>query len=72
MLEYTKAGNGARLSVLVLHDDARREYAYGPAQGLPATKVGAFTQKLYDEAKKQGWTIVSMKDNWKKIFAFDP
>ena len=71
MLEYTKAGDGARLSVLVLHDDAKREYAYGPAQGLPATKVGAFTQKLYDEAKKQGWTIVSMKDDWKRIFAFE-
>ena len=33
MLEYTKAGDGARLSMLVLHDDATREYAYGPAQG---------------------------------------
>lgn len=72
MLEYTKAGAGARLSVIVLHDDAKREYAYGPAQGLPATKVGTFTQKLYDEAKKQGWTIVSMKDDWKRVFAFDP
>jgi phosphoglycolate phosphatase-like HAD superfamily hydrolase len=71
MLEYTQAGDGARLSMLVLHDDAKREYAYGPAQGLPATKVGTFTQKLYDQAKKQGWTIVSMKDDWKKIFAFD-
>jgi phosphoglycolate phosphatase-like HAD superfamily hydrolase len=71
MLEYTKAGNGARLSMLVLHDDAKREYAYGPAQGLPATKVGAFTQALYDEAKKQGWIVVSMKDDWKRIFAFE-
>ena len=43
MLEYTKAGDGARLSMLVLHDDAKREYAYGPAQGLPDTKVGTFT-----------------------------
>ena len=34
MLEYTKAGDGARLSMLVLHDDAEREYAYGPAEGL--------------------------------------
>ena len=33
MLEYTKAGDGARLAMLVLHDDAKREYAYGPAQG---------------------------------------
>ena len=71
MLEYTKAGDGARLAMLVLHDDAKREYAYGPAQGLPATKVGAFTQALYDEAKKQGWTVISMKDDWKKIFAFE-
>ena len=46
MLEYTKAGDGARLCMLVFHDDADREYAYGPAQGLPATKVGAFTQAL--------------------------
>ena len=46
MLEYTKAGGGARLALLVLHDDAAREYAYGPAQGLPDTKVGTFTQAL--------------------------
>jgi hypothetical protein len=71
MLEYTKAGDGARLSMIVLHDDARREYDYGPAQGLPDTKVGTFTQALYDEAKKDGWTIISMKDDWKRIFAFD-
>lgn len=71
MLEYTKAGNGARLAMLVLHDDAGREYAYGPAQGLPATKVGTFTQALHDQAEKQGWTVVSMKNDWKRIFAFD-
>jgi phosphoglycolate phosphatase-like HAD superfamily hydrolase len=71
MLEYTKAGNGARLSMLVLHDDAKREYAYGPAKGLPDSKVGTFTQQLYDEAKKQGWVVISMKDDWKKVFAFD-
>jgi phosphoglycolate phosphatase-like HAD superfamily hydrolase len=68
MLEYTKAGDGARLSLLVLHDDAEREYAYGPATGLPETKVGTFTQALYDEAKKDGWTVISMKDDWKTIF----
>jgi phosphoglycolate phosphatase-like HAD superfamily hydrolase len=71
MLEYTNAGVGARLSMIVLHDDAKREYAYGPAHGLPTTKVGSFTQALYDQATKQGWTIISMKDDWKKIFAFD-
>jgi phosphoglycolate phosphatase-like HAD superfamily hydrolase len=70
MLEYTKAGDGARLAMLVLHDDAKREYAYGPAQGLPNTKVGAFTPALYDEATKQGWVVISMKNDWKRIFAF--
>jgi hypothetical protein len=71
MLEYTHADNGATLSMLVLHDDGKREYAYGPAQGLPLTKVGTFTQALFDQAKKQGWTVISMKDDWRKIFAFD-
>ena len=36
---------------LLLHDDSQREYAYGPALGLPDTKVGTFLQTLYDEAK---------------------
>jgi phosphoglycolate phosphatase-like HAD superfamily hydrolase len=71
MLEYTKAGDGARLCMLVLHDDAKREYAYGPAQGLPDTKVGTFPQALYDNAKKEGWTVISMKDDWKRIFSFE-
>ena len=71
MLEYTKAGDGARLSMLVLHDDAKREYAYGPVQGLRDTKVGTFTQALYDEAKKGGWIVISMKNDWKRIFAFE-
>ena len=66
-----RAGDGARLTMLVLHDDAKREYAYGPAQGLPNTRVGTFTQALYDEAKKKGWTVISMKDDWKTIFSFD-
>ncbi len=71
MLEYTKAGTGARLAMLVLHDDGAREYAYGPAQGLPDTKVGRFTPELYDEAIKDGWIVVSMKNDWKRIFAFE-
>lgn len=72
MLEYTKAGEGARLSVLLLHDDAEREYAYGPANGQPATKIGEFTQALYDQASKQGWTVISMKNDWKQVFSFEP
>jgi Aminotransferase class I and II/haloacid dehalogenase-like hydrolase len=71
MLEYTGAGDGARLSMIVLHDDAQREYEYGPANGLPDTKVGTFTQALYEEAKQKSWTIISMKNDWKRIFSFE-
>jgi phosphoserine phosphatase len=72
MLEYTKAGDGLRLAMLVLHDDAQREYAYGPAQGLPASRVGTFTQALFDEAMKKGWVIISIKKDWNRIFTFEP
>ena len=69
MLEYTQGGAGVRFMLLVLHDDAAREYAYGPALGLPDVALGAFPQALYEQAKKDGWTVVSMKDDWKQIFA---
>ncbi len=71
MLEWTQAGGGARLMMLVYHEDKDREYAYGPAGGLPATKVGTFSQALMDEAKKSGWVVISMKNDWKRIFAFE-
>ncbi len=71
MLEWTQAGDGARLMMLVLHDDAKREYAYGPAAGLPDTKVGTFTQALWEEARKRGWVVISMKKDWQKIFAWE-
>jgi hypothetical protein len=63
MLEWTGAGAGARLKMLVLHDDAARQYAYGPAAGLLDSKVGTFTPALYDEAKRTaGRTVISMKN----------
>jgi phosphoglycolate phosphatase-like HAD superfamily hydrolase len=68
MLEWTGAGTGTRLKMLLLHDDAMREYAYGPAQGLPDSKVGTFTQSLYDEAKQKGWVVISMKNDWNEVF----
>jgi len=71
MLEYTQGGSGARFMLLVLHDDARREYPYGPALGLPDVKLGAFTPELYEQTKQCGWTVVSMKDDWKQVFAFE-
>lgn len=51
--------------------DAKREYPYGPAQGLADSKVGTFPQALYDDAKKHGWIVISMKDDWKRLFPFD-
>jgi hypothetical protein len=68
MLEYTQGGGGLRFELLVLHDDVEREYAYGPARGLPDVKLGAFTPALDEHAKKDGWTVVSMKDDWKTVF----
>ena len=66
MLEYTQGGGGARLMMLVHHDDDVREYAYGPT-----SKVGTFTDALMAEAKKRGWVVISMKNNWKRIFAWE-
>jgi phosphoserine phosphatase len=67
MLEYTQAGGGARFMLLVHHDDAVREYAYGPQ-----SKIGTFSDALMDEATKNRWIVVSMKNDWKRIFAFEP
>jgi phosphoserine phosphatase len=72
MLEWTGAGSEARLMMLVLHDDALREYAYGPARGLPDTKVGTFSRALADEAKQKGWVVISMRNDWKTIFPAEP
>ena len=71
MLEYAQGSGGASLEMLVLHDDATREYAYGPARGLPDSKVGTFVQALDDEAKAKSWTVISMKHDWKQIFAWE-
>jgi hypothetical protein len=66
MLEYTQAGKGVRLMMLVHHDDAVREYDYGTK-----SSVGTFSDALMAEANKRGWQIISMKNDWKRIFPFD-
>ena len=71
MLEYAQSGGGARLMALVLHDDDKREYAYGPDSAQTDSKFGAFTQALHDKAKAKGWIVVSMKSDWKRIFTFE-
>lgn len=68
MLQYATGGDGARLGLLVYHDDAEREYAYGPAGGLPDSKMGTFPQSLMDEAKTNGWVVVRMKEDWRRVF----
>jgi hypothetical protein len=63
MLQWTEAGSGARFMMLVHHDDAEREFAYGAE-----SHIGTFTEALMALAKKSNWTVVSMKDDWKTIF----
>ena len=65
MLEWTAAGSGARFALIVHHDDAEREWAYDRK-----SDVGKLDKAL-DEANAKGWTIVSMKDDWKRVFAFE-
>lgn len=64
MLEYVTAGPGARLGLLVHHDDAEREFAYDRESHFGKLDKGL------DEAPKRGWTVVSMKKDWKRVFDF--
>jgi len=72
MLQYTQGGSGARFELLVLHDDAARETAYGPARGLPKVPLVQFTPELDEYAKQNGWTVVSVKNDWKQIYPSQP
>lgn len=62
MLEWTTAGDGPRLAVLVHHTDATREWQYDRD-----SRVGKLSRAL-DEAAAKKWTVVSMKDDWRVIF----
>jgi hypothetical protein len=64
MLEWTAAGSGPRFMLLVHHTDGVREYAYDRKSAIGKL------DKALDEATRKGWTVVDMKDDWKKIFAF--
>jgi hypothetical protein len=64
MLQWT-GGGGARLCVYVHHIDAEREWAYDRASGIGRLDKGL------DEAKTKGWTVVNMKTDWKRVFAFE-
>jgi phosphoglycolate phosphatase-like HAD superfamily hydrolase len=66
MLQYTAAGGGARFMGIVHHTDAEREWAYDRQ-----SHIGKLDKAL-DEANERGWTVVDMKRDWKKVFAFEP
>jgi hypothetical protein len=65
MLQWTAAGEGARFCLYVHHTDAQREWAYDRH-----SSIGRLDKGL-DEAKANDWTVVSMKDDWKRVFPFD-
>jgi hypothetical protein len=65
MLQWTVAGSGPRFALLVHHDDAQREWAYDRK-----SMIGKL-DKAWDEAKTKGWTVVSMKDDWARVFPFE-
>jgi hypothetical protein len=65
MLQWTAASSGSRYCLYLHHDDAEREYAYDRKDAL------AKLDKGWDEAVAKGWTVVSMKDDWKIIFPFE-
>jgi phosphoglycolate phosphatase-like HAD superfamily hydrolase len=65
MLQWAAAGSGARLALLVHHTDDKREWAYDRT-----SHIGKFDKAL-DEATTKGWTVVDMKNDWKKVFAFE-
>jgi hypothetical protein len=65
MLQWTTAGPGPRFALIVRHTDAEREWAYDRK-----SNIGTL-DKAWDEAKAKGWTIVDMKRDWKKVYAFE-
>jgi phosphoglycolate phosphatase-like HAD superfamily hydrolase len=64
MLQWTTAGNGARLALLLHHNDETREWAYDRA-------VIGQLDKARDEAHAKGWTVVDMKTDWRRVFPFE-
>jgi hypothetical protein len=65
MLQWTTAGPGPRFALLVRHTDAEREWAY------ERTALVGELDKALVEAKAKGWTVVDMKRDWKKVYAFE-
>ena len=62
MLQWTGAGKGARLCLYVHHTDTEREWAYDRQSSIGRLNLGL------DEANARGWTVVDMKNDWKRIW----
>jgi hypothetical protein len=65
MLQWTTAGSGARFALVVHHTDGEREWAYDRASSI------GHLDKALDEARAKGWTVVDMKNDWKRIYPFE-
>ncbi len=65
MLQWTTAGPGPRFAMIVHHTDDEREWAYDRK-----SRIGTL-EKAWDEAQAKGWTVVDMKRDWKKVYAFE-
>jgi phosphoglycolate phosphatase-like HAD superfamily hydrolase len=65
MLQWATAGKGPRFGLIVHHTDAKREYAYDRK-----THFGRLDKAL-DAAPKNGWGVVDMKKEWKRVFPFE-
>ncbi len=65
MLQWTTAGKGARFALIVHHTDAGREWAYDRKSAI------GHLDKALDEANAKGWTVVDMKNDWRRIFPFE-
>ncbi|MFC1880608.1 hypothetical protein ACFL2S_03790 [Thermodesulfobacteriota bacterium] len=63
MLQWTLAGEGRRLGMLVYHTDAQREFAYDRK-----SIVGKLDQGI-DNAKSGGWSLIDMKADWARVFS---
>jgi len=65
MLQWTAAGDGPSLCLYVHHTDGEREWAYDRESHIGRLDAGL------DEAGERGWTVADMKNDWKRIFAFE-
>ena len=65
MMEWTMAGDGARLGMIIHHDDAEREFVYD------RMSAAGRADRVLDEGSQRGLKLISMKDDWKRVYPFE-